>query len=103
MKKRTVLKVCRMIVAIAFLNFMLLALISAFIGGDALNGKIEDGRYYVGSHGHYTEVWKTPYHNPASRKSRGCFCRVFRVLVQSGKFPFAPGGIECVELRNVES
>jgi hypothetical protein len=25
-------------------------------GGDALNGKIEDGRYYLGSHGHYTEV-----------------------------------------------
>lgn len=25
-------------------------------GGDALNGKVEDGHYYLASHGRYTEV-----------------------------------------------
>ena len=30
-------------------------------GGDALNGKIEGGRYYLGSHGHYTEVSARKY------------------------------------------
>jgi hypothetical protein len=29
---------------------------SAFIGGDAFSGKIEGGKYFLGRHGHYTEV-----------------------------------------------
>src|SRR5215831_9649657 len=30
-------------------------------GGDALNGKVEGGRYYLGSHGRYTEVSARKY------------------------------------------
>ncbi len=30
--------------------------VSMYLGGDALSGKIEDGHYFVRSHGHYTEV-----------------------------------------------
>lgn len=56
MKKRTIHEVCRIIFAVAILNFLLFFLISLFIGGDAFTGKIEDGHYYVGNHGHYTEV-----------------------------------------------
>jgi hypothetical protein len=34
---------------------------SSRLGGDAINGKIEAGRYYVGSHGRYTEVSREKY------------------------------------------
>jgi len=39
-----------------FLNFFTFLAVSGFLGGDALNGKQESGKYYVGSHGKYTEV-----------------------------------------------
>ena len=32
------------------------------LGGDALNGAIQDGRYFVGEHGHYHEVSRTAYY-----------------------------------------
>jgi hypothetical protein len=56
MEKRTLHKACRIIFYVAILNFLLFFLTSLFIGGDALNGKIEEGHYYVGNHGNYTEV-----------------------------------------------
>jgi hypothetical protein len=38
-------------------NFFLQQIIAESLGGDAVNGKIEGGRYYVGrGHGTYTEV-----------------------------------------------
>jgi len=40
----------------ALLNFFLFLLIDVLLGGDALNGKVEDRHYYLGSHGAYTEV-----------------------------------------------
>lgn len=43
---------------IAFINFAAFWIISLSLGGDALNGKIQNGRYYVGNHGRYTEVSK---------------------------------------------
>ena len=39
-----------------FLNFAAFAIISGFIGGDALSGHIVDGHYYLRSHGKLTEV-----------------------------------------------
>jgi hypothetical protein len=33
----------------------------SLIGGGASNGRIADGRYYVASHGHYTEVTRPTY------------------------------------------
>ncbi len=30
-------------------------------GGTALNGKVENGHYYLGDHGYYTEVTPTVY------------------------------------------
>ena len=41
---------------LAALNFVVLLIITAQIGGDAMNGKIEAGHYFVGNHGVYTEV-----------------------------------------------
>ena len=41
---------------IAWLNFTVFWIVAVCIGGDAALGKVEDGRYYLGSHGTYTQV-----------------------------------------------
>lgn len=41
---------------IAAVNFALFFLIALAIGGDAVNGKTEGGKYYLANHGKYTEV-----------------------------------------------
>jgi len=41
---------------LGFLNFASFFAVALFLGGDAINGKIEAGRYYLCSHGRYTEV-----------------------------------------------
>jgi hypothetical protein len=45
----------------AVVNFLAFWVVAVAIGGDALNGKVENGRYYLMSHGRYTErsfaVW----------------------------------------------
>ena len=38
------------------INFFVFIAVALYLGGDALSGKIENGRYYLNSHGHYTEV-----------------------------------------------
>jgi hypothetical protein len=38
------------------MNFVAFFTVSVAIGGDALSGKLENGRYYVSSHGRLTEV-----------------------------------------------
>jgi len=43
---------------IAFLTFFIVSVIA---GGSAGDGKIEKGRYYLGSHGEYTEVSRVTY------------------------------------------
>lgn len=37
-------------------NFIVFWIVSSAIGGDALNGEVVDGRYYVSNHGRLTEV-----------------------------------------------
>jgi len=54
----------RRVIFIAFSAIFVATVINSFVfvaaalylGGDALSGKIENGRYYLNSHGHYTEV-----------------------------------------------
>ena len=50
---------------LGFANFALFFTISVAIGGDAVAGRVEGGRYYVSSHGHLTEVspevWEFSY------------------------------------------
>ena len=41
---------------VAVLNFVAFMIGAAKLGGDAVNGKMEDGRYYVADHGKLTEV-----------------------------------------------
>jgi len=47
---------CRWINIVAIINFGLFAVISIIIGGDAVNGYEEAGRYYLGGGGNRTEV-----------------------------------------------
>lgn len=44
------------VVLIAVLNFLAFMIVDFCIGGDAFNGKIEGGRYFVADHGRFTEV-----------------------------------------------
>jgi hypothetical protein len=56
--KRSPLQKLFAIYAVAFVIFIIISLIA---GGDAVNGKIENGHYYLCSHGKYTETSKTFY------------------------------------------
>jgi hypothetical protein len=56
MTKKTLHKACEVIFAIAIVNFLLFFVISLLIGGDGLNGKVENGHYFLGGGGQHTEV-----------------------------------------------
>jgi hypothetical protein len=42
--------------ALAIVNFITFSVVSSRLGGTAMNGYAQDGRYFIGSHGAYTEV-----------------------------------------------
>ena len=42
-------------------SFIIFWVLSVFAGGDAVSGKIENGHYYLASHGKYTEVSQIVY------------------------------------------
>ncbi|MEI7901752.1 MAG: hypothetical protein WCK89_15980 [bacterium] len=44
---------------VAIINFVACFVVAAKNGGDAVNGKEEGGRFFVASHGHYTEVTRS--------------------------------------------
>ena len=44
------------------LNFTIFLIIGLYEGGSASAGKIEDGRFYLGEHGNYTEVSSKNFH-----------------------------------------
>ena len=46
----------RALVLLAIANFTAFWFATMAMGGSALNGKVEGGRYFVGEHGEYTEV-----------------------------------------------
>jgi len=47
------------IAILAGVNFISFLAISIYLGGDARNGHIKNGHYFLGSHGKYTEVGQT--------------------------------------------
>jgi hypothetical protein len=49
------------LIAIGFLNFISFAVVASLLGGDAVNGKTDGQRFYLGSHGHYTEVSRSTF------------------------------------------
>lgn len=53
---KTFHKVCEILFWVGFINFFLFMIVSVFLGGDALNGKIVEGHYYLASNGQLREV-----------------------------------------------
>jgi len=49
-------RICTAATIFGFLNFIAFWLIAVTIGGDAINGQMTDGRFYLYSHGVLTEV-----------------------------------------------
>jgi hypothetical protein len=41
---------------LGIVNFLAFVALSIYLGGDALNGHVINGHYFLGSHGRYTEV-----------------------------------------------
>ena len=54
-------RIFRITLIVAACNFALFYGIALAIGGDAFNGKAEGGHYYLGGHGHLTEVSSVTY------------------------------------------
>jgi len=59
-------KKIKIFVTFLIISFLVFIITVIIFGGDAANGKIEDGRYYFGSHGKYKEVSRTAYVASAS-------------------------------------
>jgi hypothetical protein len=51
----------RVVLIVAITNFASFIVIALLLGGDALNGKEAGGRYFLMSHGRYTEVSKAMF------------------------------------------
>src|SRR5262245_55965390 len=46
---------------VAILNFLSFVAAAAVLGGDAVNGKTDGQKYYLSSHGHFTEVSRSVF------------------------------------------
>jgi hypothetical protein len=62
---RSMRKLCIVTVIVGLLNFVLFLAGTSYFGGDAVNGKVERGRYYLWGYHHgvkgYTEVSQAVY------------------------------------------
>ena len=56
MSDKIKLRTCVVIFTLGLVNFALYFIGAIYLGGDAINGKIVDGHYFLMSHGRYTEV-----------------------------------------------
>jgi len=54
-------RIACILICLGFLSFCGFGIYSDLMGGSAGAGKIEDGKYYLGSHGHYTEVTRSTF------------------------------------------
>ncbi len=54
-------KLLPILVAIAMINFAAFVIGALVLGGDAVSGKVQGGRYYVSNHGKLTEVSQAAY------------------------------------------
>lgn len=54
-------KAAKILFVAAVVNFAVWGMLNSYIRGDALNGTIRDGKYYVAAKGKYTEVSRRVY------------------------------------------
>ena len=86
MKLQTKKTLCKFVIAIGMLNFLAFAIIATCLGGDADNGRVENGRYFFSSHGKQTEVSEGVYNYSLIHKARTFdkWC-IFRQMIQTLK------------------
>jgi hypothetical protein len=58
---RTARRLCTIVIAIAVINFLAFVLVAAAIGGDAVNGHAEAGKFFLASHGKLTETTESVF------------------------------------------
>jgi hypothetical protein len=56
MVSRKLKLICITLFVLAWINFVVFFVVASIIGGDAMNGKVKDGKYYVAHRSQYTEV-----------------------------------------------
>ena len=56
MNHKTAKRVCMALFFAGLANFAAFVAVAIYLGGDALNGTVRDGHYYVSQHGKDTEV-----------------------------------------------
>ncbi len=56
MKTKSKIKICRVLFVLGLVNFLVFYGLAVYLGGDAFDGKIQDGHFFLLSHGRYTEV-----------------------------------------------
>ena len=61
MRLETKKALCGLVIATGMLNFLAFAIVATCLGGDAVNGRSENGHYYFASHGTTTEVSEAVY------------------------------------------
>ena len=61
MSGRKLKRICTAIFLIGLANFAVFVGVASYLGGDAVNGMVEKGHYYVSSHGKDTEVSRKVY------------------------------------------
>ena len=49
-------KICNVLIALAAIHFAFFVGTIVALGGDALTGRVEGGRYFLGNHGQFLEV-----------------------------------------------
>jgi hypothetical protein len=54
-------KLTRILFVVTVINFGVWGIVNSVIHGDAFNGKLEHGKYYVAAKGRYTEVSRSVY------------------------------------------
>jgi hypothetical protein len=70
MSRKIIERICIAIFLFGFANFAVFWVTALLLGGDAVGGKIEDGNYYLSSHGRFTKVSSgTFYYSRAHARS----------------------------------
>jgi len=54
-------KICNLFIAIAAIHFVLFVGTIVALGGDALTGKVEGERYFLGNHGQFIETSRAAF------------------------------------------
>ena len=72
-------RICNLFIIIAAVHFVLLVGTIVALGGDALTGKVEGGRYFLGNHGQFIETSRAVFR----------FSAIVESTLVYGTFPLA--------------